>query len=132
MTITKQEKISKKNTNPSELTLKVAQCLVDLEAVQKDLRADLRDLQICHAKEVNVKEPSKKAIVVIVPYVQHQKFQKIQRRLVQELEKKFSQHVVFVAQRTILSPTFNRQKGRQSRPRTRTLTNVHAAILRDV
>merc|ERR1719481_10867 len=75
----------------------------------------------------------RKAIIIFVPYSQHAKFQKIQRRLVQELEKKFSQqHVVFVAQRTILSPSFNRKRGNQSRPRSRTLTNVHAAILRDV
>merc|ERR1712211_120760 len=45
----------------------------------------------------------KKAIVVFVPVPQLKAFQKIQTRLVRELEKKFSgKHVVFVAQRRIL------------------------------
>ncbi len=43
---------------------------------------------------------SKKAIVVMVPFVQLQQYRKIQSKLVRELEKKFSgQHVLFVANR---------------------------------
>ncbi len=51
-----------------------------------------------------------------------------------ELEKKFSgKHVVFVAQRTILPKTFNRGKVNAGpRPRSRTLTAVHDAILEDI
>merc|ERR1712226_902622 len=49
-----------------------------------------------------------------------------------ELEKKFSKrHVVFVANRTILDKNF-RRKGLKVRPRSRTLTAVHDAILEDV
>merc|ERR1712004_274085 len=48
------------------------------------------------------------------------------------LEKKFSRkHVVFVANRTILDKDF-RAKGIKVRPRSRTLTSVHEAILEDV
>lgn len=46
---------------------------------------------------------SKKAIVIFVPVPQLKTFQKIQVRLVRELEKKFSgRHVVFVAQVSML------------------------------
>ena len=45
----------------------------------------------------------KKAIIIFVPVPQLRQFQKIQVRLVRELEKKFSgKHVIFVAQRRIL------------------------------
>lgn len=76
----------------------------------------------------------KSAIVIFVPYRQHKKFQKIQSRLVRELEKKFpGQHVCIIAQRTILSKNYIREnKGTQIRPRSRTLTHVHSAILEDI
>lgn len=62
-------------------------------------------------------------------------FQKIQTRLVRELEKKFSgKHVVFVGERKILpKPTRKtRTKNKQKRPRSRTLTAVYDAILEDL
>merc|ERR1712240_77311 len=61
-------------------------------------------------------------------------FQKIQTRLVRELERKFSgKHVVFIAQRRILpKPTRKANKLKQKRPRSRTLTAVHDAILDDL
>merc|ERR1712107_784944 len=76
----------------------------------------------------------KKAIVVFVPVPQLKAFQKIQTRLVRELEKKFSgKHVVFVAQRRILpKPTRKANKLKQKRPRSRTLMAVHTAILDDL
>merc|ERR1739838_420572 len=77
----------------------------------------------------------KKAIVIFMPVPQIKSFQKIQTRLVRELEKKFSgKHVVFIAQRRILpKPTRkSRSKSKQKRPRSRTLTAVHDAILEDL
>lgn len=62
-------------------------------------------------------------------------FQKIQTRLVRELEKKFSgKHVVFVGERKILpKPTRKtRAANKQKRPRSRTLTSVYDAILEDL
>lgn len=58
-----------------------------------------------------------------VPYRLKKSFNKIQQRLVRELEKKFSgKDVVLIANRRIMPP----QKGGQSnaRPRSRTLTSV--------
>merc|ERR1712026_356444 len=72
---------------------------------------------------------------VLVPVPQLKAFQKIQVRLVRELEKKFSgKHVLFIAQRRILpKPTRkSRNKSKQKRPRSRTLTMVHDNILEDL
>ena len=51
----------------------------------------------CVLQEIDVQ--GKKAIIILVPVPQLRAYQKIQTRLVRELEKKFSgKHVVFIAQ----------------------------------
>lgn len=75
------------------------------------------------------------AIIIYVPVPKQKAFQKIQTRLVRELEKKFSgKHVVFIAERKILpKPQRNtRNPLKQKRPRSRTLTAVFDAILEDL
>jgi len=114
---------------PSELEQAVAQAYVELE--QTDLKADLTDLYFVAAKEVGV-EGGKKAVVVFVPFAQHGKYKKIQSRLIRELEKKLGRHVTVIAQRTIMSKNFARSHPGQVRPRSRTLTAVHNAILEDL
>merc|ERR1712228_614602 len=59
---------------------------------------------------------------------------KIQVRLVRELEKKFSgKHVLIVAQRRILPKESRKTRNqKQMRPRSRTLTAVHESILEDL
>merc|ERR1712111_321409 len=101
--------------------------------VNSDLKAALRELHITAAKEVDCSE-GKKSLVIFVPVPQLKAFQKIQTRLVRELEKKFSgKHVVFIAQRRILpKPTRKVNKQKQKRPRSRTLVAVHNAILDDM
>lgn len=121
-----------KNEQPTDTEKEVAQALQELESTSKDLSADLKDLLITSAKKVPV-EDNKEAYVIFVPYRQKKKYQKIQGRLIRELEKKFSgKHVVFLAQRTILSPNYTRQRTGATRPRSRTLTAVHNAILEDL
>lgn len=64
-----------------------------------------------------------------------QAFQKIQMRLVRELEKKFSgKHVVFVGDRKILpkQKRNTRNSLKQKRPHSRTLSSVYDAILEDL
>ncbi len=79
------------------------QAISDLENSSKDLAADLKDLYISSVKEVEV-GAGKKALLVFVPFRLHKKFQKINSRIVRELEKKFAnKHVLFIAQRTIMS-----------------------------
>jgi small subunit ribosomal protein S7e len=94
----------------------IAHALLDLE-LNSDLKAQLRELHINAAKEVDV--GGKKAVIIFVPVPQLRSFQKIQTRLVRELEKKFSgKHVVFIAQRRILPKPTRKTKLRikQKRP----------------
>ena len=56
---------------------------------------DLRSIPLFQEIEVQ----GKKALIIFVPVPQLRAYQKIQSRLVRELEKKFSgKHVVFIAQ----------------------------------
>ena len=113
-----------------------------------ELKADLHDLYISAAKELEL-DGGRKAIIIFVPFRQLKDFHKIQARLVRELEKKFrfvkcfhfvcyfllisffsGRHVVIVAQRTILPKSVNRSAVQKApRSRSRTLTAVHEAIL---
>merc|ERR1712055_1206913 len=97
-----------------------------------DLKAQLRELHITAAKEIDV--AGRKAVIIFVPVPQLAAYHKMQTRLVRELEKKFSgKHVVFIAQRRILpKPTRKANKLKQKRPRSRTLMAVHNAILDDL
>jgi len=124
--------VKKNNEAPTELESAIAKALIELESTSKEMSADLRDLFIVSAKELELPS-SKRAIVIFVPFRLHKRFQKLQSRLIRELEKKFSgKHVLIVAQRTILSEGYRRSHPGQSRPRSRTLTSVHNAILEDL
>ncbi|KAH0505348.1 40S ribosomal protein S7 [Microtus ochrogaster] len=108
----------------------ISQALLKLE-MNSDLKAQLRELNIIAAKEIEV-GGGRKAIIIFVPVPQLKSFQK---NLVRELEKKFSgKHIVFIAQRRILpKPTRkSRTKNKQKSPRSCTLTTVHDAILEDL
>eukprot|EP00747_Dinoflagellata_sp_TGD_P087175 gnl/TRDRNA2_/TRDRNA2_163557_c0_seq1.p1 gnl/TRDRNA2_/TRDRNA2_163557_c0~~gnl/TRDRNA2_/TRDRNA2_163557_c0_seq1.p1 ORF type:complete len:211 (-),score=75.97 gnl/TRDRNA2_/TRDRNA2_163557_c0_seq1:15-593(-) len=123
--------IKEKGAAPTELEEEVAKALFDIEvSPSSEIKADLRDIYISSAKEVEVKS-GRKAVIVHFPFRVWKAVKKIQGRLIRELEKKFSKkHVVFVANRTILDKNF-RRKGLKVRPRSRTLTSVHEQILED-
>jgi len=115
-----------------EFEARVAQELFNIEVGNSPIKAQLRDLHITAAKLVEV-DGGKKAIVMFVPFRLLQKYHKIQKALVEELEKKFSHHVVIIAQRTMLKQNFNRnRKYNGVRPRSRTLKAVQEAILEDL
>merc|ERR1712099_55440 len=99
---TKVQKIGDAKLNECEQAIGFA--LMELES-NSDLKAQLRELFIRSAQEIEIGK-GKKAIVIFVPVPQLKAFQKIQVRLVRELEKK--------------------------RPRSRTLVAVHNAVLDDM
>ncbi|XP_031404317.1 40S ribosomal protein S7 [Punica granatum] len=128
---TSRKKIHKdKDAEPSEFEESVAQALFDLENTNQELKSDLKDLYINSATQVDV-SGNRKAVVIHVPYRLRKAYRKIHVRLVRELEKKFSgKDVVVIATRRILRPP---KKGSAvQRPRSRTLTSVHEAMLEDV
>nr|ADV03014.1 ribosomal protein S7 [Karlodinium veneficum] len=124
--------VKEKGAAPTPLEDEVGKALFEIEvSPSSEIKADLRDICISGAKEMEVKQ-GRSAVVVHFPYRVWKNVRKIHGRLVRELEKKFShKHVVFVANRTILDKNF-RRKGLKVRPRTRTLTSVHESILEDV
>nr|AGR45374.1 small subunit ribosomal protein 7 [Sudhausia crassa] len=117
----------------TDLEKQIAGALADLEATS-EIKAQLRELFIVGVKEVEI--GNKKSIIVFVPVPQLKQFQKIQPRLVRELEKKLGgKHVLFVARRRILPKPQRGSKRfaeKQKRPRSRTLTAVHEAMLSDI
>ncbi|KAK8478615.1 hypothetical protein V6N11_031109 [Hibiscus sabdariffa] len=128
---TSRKKIHKdKDAEPTEFEESVAQAFFDLENTNQDLKSDLKDLYINSAVQIDV-SGSRKAVVIHVPYRLRKAFRKVHVKLVRELEKKFSgKDVILLATRRILRPP---KKGSAvQRPRSRTLTAVHEAMLEDV
>ncbi|KAL5711216.1 Protein component of the small (40S) ribosomal subunit [Ranunculus cassubicifolius] len=129
---TAMRKIQKEpGVDPTETEQTVGQAVFDIEQNNgSDLKSDLADLYINKAVEVTV-SGNRKAVVIHVPYRLRKAFRKIHVKLVRELEKKFSgKDVIFITTRRILKPP---KKGSAvQRPRSRTLTSVHEAMLEDV
>ena len=115
---------------PSEFELRIAADIADVEAkvTDENVKAVLREVYFTEAKEVTSDE-GKPCVVLTVPSKLLLKFREHQThtKLVRELEKKLSgQHVVVVANRKIMAPSA------ASRPKSRTLTAVHEALMEDV
>ena len=127
-------KIVKSNgAAPTEFEQQVALELSNVGASSAENKAELSGLKISAARELDL-DGARKAIIIFVPFRQLKDYHKIQQRLVRELEKKFNgRHVVLVGQRTILPKSVNRSAAQKGpRPRSRTLTAVHDAILEDI
>jgi small subunit ribosomal protein S7e len=135
MAFTARSKISKpKGTEPTAFENVIAQHLFDLESsANAELKAQLKNIQIAGAKEVELGE-GKKAVVIFVPFRLIKDVHRVQDRVVNELEKKLSgRHVVILGQRRILpKKTKNNRLATQKRPHSRTLTAVHDALLEDI
>eukprot|EP00892_Ulva_mutabilis_P011298 jgi/Ulvmu1/8540/UM044_0074.1 len=131
MLATRKKIVKEKGEDPTAFEESVAQAIFDLEATNQDLKPLLRDLYITSAKEVEVQGNARKAVVVHVPFRLLKKFHAVQTRLVRELEKKFQgRDVVVIGNRRIMRPP--KTGYALARPRSRTLTAVHAAILEDL
>ncbi|KAE8702921.1 40S ribosomal protein S7 [Hibiscus syriacus] len=128
---TSRKRILKVNdVEPTEFEESVAQAFFDLGNTNQDLKSDLNDLYINSAVQIDV-SGARKAVVIHVPYRLRKAFRKVHVKLVRELEKKFSgKDVILIATRRILRPP---KKGSAvQRPRSRTLTVVHEAMLEDI
>ncbi|KAH9828928.1 40S ribosomal protein S7 [Teratosphaeria destructans] len=145
---------SPSRAKPSEIETNIATALYELESNIADMKAALRPLQFVSARErswaleisfnalttrnlqIEVGH-GRKAIVIFVPVPLLGGWHRSQQRLTRELEKKFSdRHVLIVASRRILPRPKRSNRSRttqtQKRPRSRTLTAVHDAILADL
>eukprot|EP00397_Hematodinium_sp_SG-2012_P067069 GEMP01102668.1.p1 GENE.GEMP01102668.1~~GEMP01102668.1.p1 ORF type:complete len:195 (+),score=43.96 GEMP01102668.1:71-655(+) len=120
-----------KDSEPTKLELQVAEHLSQIEAApSSDIKHEVADIVLSGVREIEGK--GKTALVIFVPFRSLKHVKKVQSKLIRELEKKLEKrHVIFVGNRTILNKNF-RRKGVQVRPRTRTLTSVHEAILEDI
>ncbi|VDD83008.1 unnamed protein product [Mesocestoides corti] len=119
-------------TPPTPLEEEIANTLVDLQS-HEDMSESVKMLYFCGAKEFSIGH--EKAIVVYVPVPQLRTYHQLHNRLVGELEKKLRGPQVFIcAFRRILPKPRRKCKTnpKQKRPRNRTLTSVHQAILRDI
>ena len=134
----------------AQLLKEVSKCLNDICVMpsMKDYREILQKITIHSVKEVEVPNPRKKALVVFIPYRVYMEYvRRIQTRVQQEMEKKLKGEVFLVAHRVILSENavkmqigLKKKKIKQSglaasykmRPRSRTLTSVHDAVLDDL
>lgn len=137
--------IKSSGAEPDQFEASISNALLELE-MNSDLKSHLRELHITKAKEIETNNKkvnliprttvsfclipsprtvlncprSLQSIIIYVPMPKLKAFQKIQTRLVRELEKKFSgKHVMFVGERKILpKPTRKtRTKNKQKRPR---------------
>ena len=124
--------VKAKGAEASELEKTVARSLVEIEVNSKELGVDIKDIHISAVKEAEGPN-QKKIVIVVVPFKFLKRVQKVQKRLIHELEKKLNgKHVVIVGQRTILSKAYTRTHPGQLRPRSRNLITVHQALLEDV
>lgn len=116
----------------TEFEERVAQEIFNLQNAvsNEDIKPQLEELHILGAAQVKAPASGKESIVLTVPYTLLSKFHAVQSRFVRELEKKFSGNtVVIVGKRRILPPG---HKMGGVRPRSRTLTAVHEALLEDL
>ncbi|CRH02276.1 40S ribosomal protein S7, putative [Plasmodium relictum] len=128
---TVEKKILKKN--PSDLEKEIAQCLIDIElSSSSDIKNDAKEIRILSCDLIEVEKLKKKTILIYIPYKIYVTYvRKIQRKLINELEKKTKKYVVLVAKRTILKAK-QRTKAFKIIPRSRTLTSVYDSVLEDI
>lgn len=125
--------VKKDGSKASDLETQVAGFFAEL-AGQAAFKDSLSKLHFAAAKEVSI-DASRKAVLVFVPFPLLGDFRRIQKQLVDELEKKLGgAHVLFIANRTMVSGKTYARSGKYSgvRPRSRTLKAVQEALLEDV
>eukprot|EP01054_Gregarina_sp_Poly1_P001920 Gregarina_sp_Poly_1__1919@NODE_14_length_23033_cov_86_212880_g12_i0_p8_GENE_NODE_14_length_23033_cov_86_212880_g12_i0NODE_14_length_23033_cov_86_212880_g12_i0_p8_ORF_typecomplete_len203_score41_96Ribosomal_S7e/PF01251_18/2_9e57_NODE_14_length_23033_cov_86_212880_g12_i01928619894 len=129
-----QQWIAKSNKKPTAVEQEVATVCSEIaeSSTNAEAKAAVASMKIVKVKEVDVPSTGKKALVIIVPYAAYKNsIRPNQQRIINELEKKTKKHVVLIALRSIMRKNTKRP-GLRIRPRSRTLTSVQDAILRDL
>ena len=121
------------SANPSVIEESVAQALFEVENGVADLKADLKDLYVANAREIEttVKGKKKNVVILYVPFANLRTVHRISAKLVPELERRLKTTVLITAKRTIQSKWIKSHRSQQ-RPRNRTLTAVYDSVLEDL
>ena len=123
------EKIVKKDTKPTEIEEDVAKALFDFELSRTfDDKEYVKKILIMKAEMV---QSDPKYLLIRVPYKSLDPLRKVQKDLIDTLEKKFSAPIIMVGWRTIMSKVV-KTKGKQRRPFSKTLSAVNQALMDDV
>merc|ERR1711879_706344 len=128
-------KLQKKNNQrASDIESSVAQAILDIQNnADAATKEQLMQLHLVAVKEVDV--GGRNALILMVPAPQVVGWQKIQTKIVRELEKKFSgKHVMIIGQRKVMAQEARKAGAKcykQKRPISRSVKSVHDAILED-
>merc|ERR1739848_346105 len=135
MVLSITNKLQKKNNQrASDIESGVAQAILDIQnGADNATKEQLMQLHLVAVKEVDV--GGRSALILMVPAPQVVGWQKIQTKIVRELEKKFSgKHVMIIGQRKVMAKEARKATAKcykQKRPISRSVKHVHEAILED-
>merc|ERR1712154_562413 len=122
MVLSITNKLQKKNNQrASDIENNVAQTLLEIQnGADAATKEQLMQLHVVAVKEIDV--GGRNALILMVPAQQVVGWQKVQTKIVRELEKKFSgKHVLVIGAKCY----------KQKRPISRSVKHVHEAILED-
>merc|ERR1712018_1035556 len=136
MVLSITNKLQKKNNQrASDVETQVAQAILDIQnGADNVTKEQLMQLHLVAVKEMDV--GGRNALALMVPAPQVPGWQKIQTKIVRELEKKFSgKHVIIVGRRKIMPKEQRKSTAKcykQKRPISRSVKHVHEATLQDI
>merc|ERR1712121_21841 len=118
----------------SDIENTVASAILDIQNnADPATKEQLMQLHVIAVKEMDV--GGRNAIAIMVPPPQVPGWQKIQDKIVRELEKKFSgKHVMVIGARKVMAKEARKAGAKcykQKRPISRSVKHVHEAILKD-
>jgi small subunit ribosomal protein S7e len=136
MVLSISNKLQKKHgARASDIENNVASAILDIQnSADNATKEQLMQLHLVAVKEMDV--GGRNALALMVPAPQVNNWQKIQTKIVRELEKKFSgKHVMIIGQRKVMAQEARKAGSKcykQKRPVSRSVKAVHEAILEDV
>merc|ERR1712079_368827 len=135
MVLSITNKLQKKNNQrASDIENNVAQTLLEIQnGADAATKEQLMQLHVVAVKEIDV--GGRNALILMVPAQQVVGWQKVQTKIVRELEKKFSgKHVLVIGARKVMAKEAKKASAKcykQKRPISRSVAHVHDSILED-